>query len=142
MWTINDFLAYGMLSGWGTHGKLACPDCMEHHKSFTLNYGSKTCWFDLHRRFLPIDHPFRRNVKAFRKGEVETDGPPPRLTPMQVWRRVKDLPKITESGAKRIDGYGEWHNWTKRSIFWDLPYWKHNLLSHNLDVMHTEKKFL
>jgi len=72
---------------------------------------------------------------------VETDGPPPRLTPMQVWKRVKDLPKITESGAKRIDGYGEWHNWTKRSIFWDLPYWKHNLLRHNLDVMHTKKSF-
>jgi hypothetical protein len=25
MWTINDFPAYEMLSGWGTHGKLACP---------------------------------------------------------------------------------------------------------------------
>ncbi|XP_024636351.1 uncharacterized protein [Medicago truncatula] len=24
MWTINDFPAYGMLSGWGTHGRLAC----------------------------------------------------------------------------------------------------------------------
>jgi len=54
MWTINDFPAYGMLSSWGTHGKLACPHCMEHHKSFTLNYGRKTCWFDSHRRFLPI----------------------------------------------------------------------------------------
>jgi len=25
MWTINDFLPYGMVSGWSTHGKLACP---------------------------------------------------------------------------------------------------------------------
>ena len=25
MWTINDFPAYGMLSGWSTHGLLACP---------------------------------------------------------------------------------------------------------------------
>jgi len=24
-WTINDFSAYGMLSGWSTYGKLACP---------------------------------------------------------------------------------------------------------------------
>ncbi|WMV07144.1 hypothetical protein MTR67_000529 [Solanum verrucosum] len=30
MWTINDFLAYGMLSGWMTVGKLACPYCMEN----------------------------------------------------------------------------------------------------------------
>ena len=25
MWTINDFPTYGMLSGWSTAGKLACP---------------------------------------------------------------------------------------------------------------------
>jgi len=55
------------------------------------------------------------------------------LTPSKVWRRVKDFPKVPESG--------EWHNWIKRSIFWDLPYWKDNLLRHNLDVMHIEKTF-
>ena len=27
----------------------------------------------------------------------------------------------------------------KRSIFWELPYWKTNILRHNLDVMHIEK---
>ena len=27
----------------------------------------------------------------------------------------------------------------KRSIFFELPYWKHHLLRHNLDVMHIEK---
>jgi len=30
MWTINDFPAYGMVSGWSTHGKLACPYYMEN----------------------------------------------------------------------------------------------------------------
>ena len=48
---------------------------------------------------------------------------------------------MTESGVTRMDGYGEWHNGTKRSIFLDLPYWKDNLLRHNLDVMHIQKKF-
>jgi len=33
------------------------------------------------------------------------------------------------------------HNWTKRSMLWDLPYWQHQLLRHNLDVMHIEKNF-
>jgi len=84
MWTINDFLAYEMLSGWSTHGRLAFPDCMEHIKSFTLNYGRKSCWFDCHRRFLPSDNPFRRNTRAFCKGKVEMDEPPPRLTPSQL----------------------------------------------------------
>ncbi|CAH9051208.1 unnamed protein product [Cuscuta europaea] len=31
------------------------------------------------------------------------------------------------------------HKWTKRSIFWELPYWKDLLIRHNIDVMHTEK---
>ncbi|XP_047155998.1 uncharacterized protein LOC124827058 [Vigna umbellata] len=141
MWTISGFPAYDMLSGWSTHGRLACPHCMEHTKSFSLSYGRKNSWFDCHRRFLRMDHMFRKNKKAFRKGEVETDLPPPRLNPSQVWRRVKHFPKVTESGINRIEGFGEWHNWTKRSIFWDLSYWKDNLLRHNLDVMHIEKNF-
>ena len=27
----------------------------------------------------------------------------------------------------------------KRSIFWELPYWKTNLLCHNLDLVHIKK---
>ncbi|CAL5394420.1 unnamed protein product [Camellia sinensis] len=30
-------------------------------------------------------------------------------------------------------------NWTKKSIFFELPYWKTIKLRHNLDVMHIEK---
>ncbi|GAU32291.1 hypothetical protein TSUD_63080 [Trifolium subterraneum] len=68
MWTTNDFPAYGMLSGWGTHGKLGCPICMMDTKSFWLEKGGKATWFDCHRRFLPLDHPFRRSKVAFVKG--------------------------------------------------------------------------
>ena len=39
------------------------------------------------------------------------------------------------------DGYGVAHNWHKKGTFWELPYWKDLLLSHNLDVMHIEKNF-
>ena len=101
----------------------------------------KTCWFDCHRRFLPTGHAFRRNKNAFRRGELERDEPPHILTHTQAWHKVRDLSKVTETGLPppNIHGYGEWHHWTKRSIFWDLPYWKDNLLRHNLDVMHIEK---
>ncbi|XP_047165266.1 uncharacterized protein LOC124834592 [Vigna umbellata] len=107
IWTINDFPAYDMLSGWSTHGQLACPHCMEHTNSFQLSYGRKSSWFDCHRRFLPIDHPFRRNKKAFRKGQVETDLPLPKLIGSHIWRRVKDYPKVTESGQNKIKGFEE-----------------------------------
>lgn len=65
MWTINDFPAYGMLSGWSTAGRLACPTCKENSKAFTLKRGRKTSWFDCHRQFLPDNHAFRRNKVAF-----------------------------------------------------------------------------
>ena len=29
--------------------------------------------------------------------------------------------------------------WKKKSIFFELPYWKENLIHHNLNVMHIEK---
>jgi hypothetical protein len=32
--------------------------------------------------------------------------------------------------------------WKKKSIFFRLPYWKDNLLWHNLDVMHIEKNVM
>jgi hypothetical protein len=32
--------------------------------------------------------------------------------------------------------------WKKKSIFFELPYWKDNLLRHNLDPMHIEKNVL
>jgi len=44
MWTINNFLAYGMVSGWSTHGKLACPYFMEN-KAFMLTNGGKASFF-------------------------------------------------------------------------------------------------
>ena len=45
MWIINDFPAYEMVSGWSTHGKLACPYCMKNNKAFTLTNGGKAFFF-------------------------------------------------------------------------------------------------
>ena len=101
--------SFDMLSGWGTHGRLACPYYMEDTKAFQLENGGKTSWFDCHGRFLPSNHAFRRNKRAFKKGEVERDEPPRMLTPTQVWRRVRDLPKVTKIGLppRNVHGYGE-----------------------------------
>ena len=60
------------------------------------------------------------------------------LTSEEVWNTVRNLPTVIDEPHM---SYGEWHNWTKRSIFWNLPYWKDNLLRHNLNVMHIEKNF-
>jgi len=141
MWTINDFPAYGMLSGWSTHGRLSCPVCMERTKAFQLKYSRKPSFFDCHRRFLPMDHCYRKNKKAFRKRHVEASLPPPILTGDQIWDRVRNFRRIVDNPSieDKPEGYGETHNWDRRSIFWDLPYWRTHLLRHNIDVMHTER---
>ena len=149
LWTISDFPAYGMLSGWTTHGKLACPICMEDTKAFYLSNGRKTCWFDCHRRFLPCNHPLRKNKKDFLKGKhALNEFPPVSLTGEQVYsEHLKGVepPKTSSCGGngheKKKPGYGKYHNWHKESIFWELPYWRDLILRHNLDVMHIEKNF-
>ncbi|CAL0308394.1 unnamed protein product [Lupinus luteus] len=64
IWTINDFPAYAMLSGWSTKGKLACPCCNYETNSAYLMHSRKMCYMD-HRIFLPMDHEYRSNTKAF-----------------------------------------------------------------------------
>jgi hypothetical protein len=85
MWTINDFLAYGMVSGWSTHGKLACPYCMENNKTFTLTNEGKASFFYCYRRFLPPNHRYRKNRKDFFVGRVEKDVTPPRLSSEELF---------------------------------------------------------
>ncbi|GLT51255.1 hypothetical protein SLA2020_246760 [Shorea laevis] len=144
MWTITDFPGYGMLSGWSTHGRLSCPYCQENSKAFHLPNGRKISFFDCHRQFLPPDHPFRRNRNDFKKGQVENLAPPERLSGDDIHRQILQLPEILfgkPSQRQVIEGFGHWHNWVKRSIFWELPYWSTNLIRHNLDVMYCEKFF-
>ncbi|XP_021767822.1 uncharacterized protein LOC110732212 [Chenopodium quinoa] len=41
LWTVSDFPAYGMLSGWAISGKKACQCCMDKRKAFWLEHGCK-----------------------------------------------------------------------------------------------------
>jgi hypothetical protein len=61
-----------------------------------------------------------------------------------VAESVKKRKRKTKGQTKQSDGSGgveknpvDWLK--KRSIFFKLPYWEHNRLRHNLDVMHLEK---
>ncbi|GKV09925.1 hypothetical protein SLEP1_g21358 [Rubroshorea leprosula] len=144
MWTITNFPGYGMVSGWSTHGRLSCTHCMEMTRAFYLQHGRKICFFDCHRQFLPASHSYRMDASQFLKGQLEFGPPPPRLDGHFVRLRVAALPDVlfgNPSVNQTIPGFGETHNWVKRSIFWELSYWGDNLIRHNLDVMHCEKNF-
>ncbi|CAH9060240.1 unnamed protein product, partial [Cuscuta europaea] len=66
LWTINDFPAYGDLSGWSTKGYMACPLCNE--RTYSQRLRSKLCYMR-HRRYLPKDHAWRRSKKFNGKRE-------------------------------------------------------------------------
>ena len=119
-----------------------------------------------HRRYVPMDHPFWRNKRTFDgKQELEcapevpsgdeilrqfegvfrdeNAGKTPK--PPESTKKKKEKEKKTKRKRKRNDKKKEELAaveilWKKKSIFFRLPYWKDNLLRHNLDVMHIKKK--
>ena len=136
LWTISDFPAYAMLSGWSTKGKLACPCCNYGTCSTYLNYSRKMCYMD-HRVFLPDHHPWRANKRSF-NGKSEHRPPPPLLKGTEAFSHLKNMDNVFGKKKKKSkDG-----PWKKRSIFFELPYWQHNTSRHNLDVMHIEKNIV
>ncbi|KAI5351555.1 hypothetical protein L3X38_004446 [Prunus dulcis] len=122
MWTINDFPAYGNLSGCVVKGYKACPICGDDTPSHRLKNGHKICYIG-HRKWLPINHPYRRQRAAF-NGKPEYGIPPEPLTGEEMLHMVENGDRVC---------------WKKKSIFFDLEYWKYLPVRHALDVMHIEK---
>ncbi|XP_050891314.1 uncharacterized protein LOC127096820 [Lathyrus oleraceus] len=157
MWTISDFPGLGALSGWNTYTGLACPSCNFGTTSLRLKASRKWCFMG-HRRFLNQRHRFRLNRIHF-NGEQEIRSPPRTLSGHQIFEQVKEVKvvfgkkPVKEKSVKRkhegqpVEGdstqcdptQGHPQQWKKKSIFFELPYWKDNLLRHNLDPMHIEK---
>ncbi|KAL6548500.1 hypothetical protein OROGR_008921 [Orobanche gracilis] len=129
--------------GWGTAGALACPHSMEETDAFTLRCSGKQSWFDNHRKFLPPEHPFRRNKTNFKKNQTVIRRHAPIIRRgSEILREIEELglKKVVEVGAASVNAQiYKTCGWKKRSIFWDLPYWSSNTIRHNLDVMHVEK---
>jgi len=115
---------------------------MENNKAFTLTNRGKASFFYCHCRFLPTNHRYRKNINDFFVGKVENDVTSTRLSGEELHNVVSEYDAIVfgfQSCKQKFPSFGLIHNWVKRSIFWELPYWKTNLLRHNLDVMHIEK---
>ncbi|XP_074290910.1 uncharacterized protein LOC141617636 [Silene latifolia] len=134
-WTISDFPGYSMFSGWKTKGKFACPSCNHETDSCYLKHSRKMCYVG-GRRFLDLEHSWRRNKRLF-NGKVELRLPPKPLTGCDVLDEVSGF--VNSFGKKQKKPKNNDSPWKKKSIFFDLPYWRHNVCRHNLDVMHIEK---
>ncbi|XP_027169665.1 uncharacterized protein LOC113769413 [Coffea eugenioides] len=85
---------------------------------------------------LEMNHPFRKDAKSF-NGAAEYGKPPGRLMGSTI---LDELAGYSIKLGKTVSDNPELpFNWKKLSIFFDLPYWKDNMIRHNLDVMHIEK---
>ncbi|XP_040864997.1 uncharacterized protein [Glycine max] len=133
--TINDFPAYGNLSGYSVKGHHACPICEQNTSFRQLKHGNKTV-YTRHRRFLKQYHPYRRLKKAF-DGSQEHETVPNPLTGDEVYQRVKDVVNMFGKSQKKPSSTS--NMWKKKSIFFDLPYWSDHHVRHCIDVMHVEK---
>ncbi|KAH7836189.1 hypothetical protein Vadar_033569 [Vaccinium darrowii] len=70
LWTINDFPAYGIMSGWSTKGYLTCPICNWDIISVSLR--SKIGYLGA-RHYLPEHHVWRRSKLFNGKMRIEPD---------------------------------------------------------------------
>ncbi|XP_030963614.1 uncharacterized protein LOC115984741 [Quercus lobata] len=149
MWMINDFPAYGDLSGWSTKGAFACPSCNLNTRSQWLKYGGKYCYMG-HRRFLEEDHRFRKDRNFF-DGTDEMEKAPIIPSGIDIMVQTEGIncifgkkkTKVQKRKRKRKEDVDqEPKGWKKRSIFFELPYWENHMLRHNLDVMHIEKNVI
>jgi hypothetical protein len=99
-----------------------------------------------HRRYLPTEHLWPLNRRTVDDTE-EFKGAPNVSCGDEILQQLDRIAFGDENVGKkkrkkRKTGAASSNDVMskKKSIFFKLPYWKDNLLRHNLDVMHIEKK--
>ncbi|XP_059298526.1 uncharacterized protein LOC132051465 isoform X1 [Lycium ferocissimum] len=148
LWTISDFPALGNLSGYGVKTRYSCPCCLTKTKFTRLKNGRKYCFMS-HRRWLPHGHKFRKDKVTF-NGLAELEVAPKRLSGIEVHEQLNNIKNnfgkdpLAKSRKRKWGDVDDIDNvlqniWNKRSIFFELEYWKDNMIRHNLDTMHIEK---
>ncbi|CAL8173720.1 unnamed protein product [Prunus armeniaca] len=116
----------------------ACPnDCILYRKEYEDSTNCPTCgisrWKEgkdsILKEGVPAKvvwyfPPIPRRQRATFNGKPEYGTPPEPLTGEEVLHMVEDGDRVC---------------WKKKSIFFDLEYWKYLPVRHVLDVMHIEK---
>nr|GEX32717.1 hypothetical protein [Tanacetum cinerariifolium] len=89
LWTINDYPALGTLCGCPYSGFKGCVVCWKDTHCVRLSTLSKQSYVG-HRRYLPYNHPFRRQKKAF-NGQQEFQLALNLLTEEQIYNEVQQI---------------------------------------------------
>lgn len=98
LWTVNDYPALGTLCGCPYSGYEGCVVCRRKTHCIRLPFSGKQSYGG-HRRFLPDDHPFRSQKKAF-NGEQEWGTAPEPMTGEEIYEEVKCIENSWGKGGK------------------------------------------
>jgi hypothetical protein len=134
LWTISDYLGYGLISGICTHGHKGCAICGPQTESRSaasgnmLNErnkvrGSKVI-FGGRRRWLRRNHPYRQNLDF--NGKVEERGAPIRLTSEETIRCARERAAYLSSGGRDGGKHdpAKVHGVKRLNALYELEYWK------------------
>jgi hypothetical protein len=126
LWTVNDFPAYGLISGQVTKGHRACPVCGPNVATRRSKALKKNVYLG-HRRQLPMTHQWRRQSSMF-DGQPEMRPPPRRMSGREQLRYANERQEWMRNhggnqGGQTADPVHE-HGVKRRTCLYDLPYWK------------------
>ncbi|GJR68456.1 putative reverse transcriptase domain-containing protein [Tanacetum coccineum] len=137
LWTINDYPTLGTLCGCPYSGFKGCVVCRKDTHCVRLYALSKQSYAG-HRQYLPYNHPFRRQKKAF-NGQQEFQLSPNPLTEEQIYNEIQKQKRKTTEDEGSSNQVNEAY-WKKFNIWYrKLRYWRHNSVPHCIDFMHVEK---
>ena len=138
--TINDWPALSNLSVQSNKEYRACTHCLEDTNSICLTRCRKNVYMD-HCQFLPVRHTVQRKGKHF-KEQADHRTKLKHRTGSDVLEMVKDLEVVFRKGlgSQPVPSEnGMAPMWKKKSIFWELSFWKVLDVRHAIDVMHLTK---
>ncbi|XP_074356744.1 uncharacterized protein LOC141696513 [Apium graveolens] len=117
MWTISDYPAMSMISGWSGKGKIGCQVCLGSVQGFQLKYYGKCSFYGTNRIFLESNDPLRQKSNLFDneerrlfRGRLSGEGVKELLDGL-----VFSPPGKTNLKARSV-GYGEEHHWTHEHL--------------------------
>ncbi|XP_074342517.1 uncharacterized protein LOC141680102 [Apium graveolens] len=116
LWTINDFPAYGNLSGCVNKGYMCCPVCADDTVAKNHPYRKQKAAFNGQQELGQARQPLSGEEVLLQQDKIE----------FQFGKEVRK--------SKKVDC-----PWKKKSFFFELEYWKFHHVRHCLDVMHVEK---
>jgi hypothetical protein len=129
MWTINDFPAFGLISGQTVKGYIACPICGEGTCSEHSRVLNKMIYLGS-RRYLPRDHRFRRARVAF-NNQHEYGESPSRRSGSEILEQGRERAQWLRDGGVEDNNADpvKRHGVKRASILYALPYWKIRVFS-------------